>query len=108
MAAQPDGEVLLVEDDDSMRGSIERSLGEARFACAAFASGDALLRRGVVEHSLCAVSDLRLPGGPACNIDLTCRFFLSRKLGFRHGKAHLRSPVTGVAPETASLICAVR
>jgi len=52
---------MVVEDDDSMRESIERHLGEAGFACAAFASADALLARGVDAQALCVISDLRLP-----------------------------------------------
>jgi two-component system response regulator FixJ len=54
--------VVVVEDDDSMRESLERLLDEAGFACASFASADALLARGFDERSVCVISDLRLPG----------------------------------------------
>jgi len=54
--------VLLVEDDDSMREAIERLLRAAGFRCAAYASAQALLARGVGEDSACVISDLRLPG----------------------------------------------
>jgi FixJ family two-component response regulator len=54
--------VLVVDDDDSMRDAIERLLGAAGFACAAYASAEALLAQGVDEDSACVVSDLRMPG----------------------------------------------
>ena len=62
MVVGPGGTVLVVEDDDSMREAIERLLSAAGFGCAAFASADALLARGVDEDSACVISDLRLPG----------------------------------------------
>jgi len=45
MPENPVAMVVVVEDDDSMRESIERLLGEAGFACMAFASADACWRR---------------------------------------------------------------
>jgi len=54
--------VLVVEDDDSMREAIERLLNAAGFECAAYASADALLARGVDHGSVCVISDLKLPG----------------------------------------------
>jgi two-component system response regulator FixJ len=62
MPENPVAMVVVVEDDDSMRESIERLLGEAGFACMAFASADALLAQGLDERSACVISDLRLPG----------------------------------------------
>jgi FixJ family two-component response regulator len=62
MVVGPGGTILVVEDDDSMREAIERLLGAAGFGCAAYASADALLARGVDEDSACVISDLRLPG----------------------------------------------
>jgi FixJ family two-component response regulator len=56
------GTVLVVEDDDSMREAIERLLNAAGFGCAAYASAEALLARGVNADSACVISDLRLPG----------------------------------------------
>jgi len=53
---------LVVEDDNSMREAIERLLVAAGFECAAYASAEALLARGVVGDSTCVISDLRLPG----------------------------------------------
>jgi FixJ family two-component response regulator len=62
MLARSRDTVLLVEDDDSMRGAIERLLNAAGFGCAAYASADALLARGLDEGSACLIGDLRLPG----------------------------------------------
>jgi FixJ family two-component response regulator len=56
------GTVLVVDDDDSMREAIERLLNAAGFGCAAYASADALLARGVDQASACVICDLRLPG----------------------------------------------
>jgi FixJ family two-component response regulator len=58
----PNGTVLVVEDDDSVREAIERLLGAAGFGCAAYVSADALLAHGVDADSTCVISDLRLPG----------------------------------------------
>ena len=60
--AEQSGTILLVEDDDSMREAIERLLSAAGFGCAAYASVDALLARGIDGASACVISDLRLPG----------------------------------------------
>jgi FixJ family two-component response regulator len=62
MPKSPAGMVVVVEDDDSMRESLERLLDEAGFACSSFASADALLARGIDGLSVCVISDLRLPG----------------------------------------------
>jgi len=56
------GKILIVEDDDSMRGSIERLLGAAGLASAAYASAEALLASGAARGAACVISDLKLPG----------------------------------------------
>lgn len=53
--------VLLVEDDDSLRGALARLLCASGFRCEAFASAEALLARGGAEGAACVVTDLRLP-----------------------------------------------
>jgi FixJ family two-component response regulator len=63
----------LVEDDESMREAIERLLHVAGFECAAYASADALLGRGVDEHSACVICDLRLPGMSGLELLATLR-----------------------------------
>jgi two-component system response regulator FixJ len=67
------GTVLVVEDDDSMREAIERLLDAAGFGCAAYASADALLARGVDEDSACVISDQRLPGMSGLELLATLR-----------------------------------
>jgi FixJ family two-component response regulator len=56
------GRVLIVEDDDGMRAAIERLLGAAGFAPAAYASAEELLVAGPCERDACVISDLALPG----------------------------------------------
>ena len=62
MVAGPGGTVLVVEDDDSMREAIERLLKAGGYGCVAYAMADPLLARGIDEHAVCVISDLRLPG----------------------------------------------
>jgi len=60
MATTPP-KVLLVEDDESLRGAMERLLGLAGFSAVAYGSAEALLSEGAGESAACVVSDLRLP-----------------------------------------------
>ncbi|MCK7492079.1 MAG: response regulator [Comamonadaceae bacterium] len=53
--------VVVVEDDDSMRGAIDRLLDAAGFECAAYASAEAYLAASPGEGAACVVSDLKLP-----------------------------------------------
>ncbi|HSD43926.1 MAG TPA: response regulator [Burkholderiales bacterium] len=55
-------EVLLVEDDASMREAIQRLLYTANFECSTYASAEALLAGGAHDGAECVVSDLKLPG----------------------------------------------
>jgi two-component system response regulator FixJ len=107
------GMVMVVEDDDSMRESIERLLDEAGYACAAFASADALLARGVDAQALCVISDLRLPGMSGLELlaalhqrELSTPFILItahdkpglREMALHHGAAsYLAKPFSGTA-----------
>jgi FixJ family two-component response regulator len=54
------GKVLVVEDDDSMRLSIERLLNAADFDTTVYRSAEALLAAGPGEGVDCVVSDLKL------------------------------------------------
>jgi FixJ family two-component response regulator len=54
--------VAIVEDDASMRKSIERLLRASSYATAAFDSAEEFLRSGVAEHALGVVLDIHLPG----------------------------------------------
>jgi len=54
--------VLVVEDDDSLRGALERLLALAGFSAVAYASAEAVMAGGLAEGAACVVCDLRLPG----------------------------------------------
>jgi FixJ family two-component response regulator len=54
--------VLLVDDDDSLRRALARTIRMAGFEVEAFPSVEALLTRGVPERNACLVLDLDLPG----------------------------------------------
>lgn len=53
--------ILVVEDDESLRGAIESFLGAAGFATVVYASAEAMLVGGAIDDALCIVSDLKLP-----------------------------------------------
>ena len=53
--------LLLVEDDESLRGALERLLSLAGFSAMAYGSAEELLAAGSVEDGACVVCDLRLP-----------------------------------------------
>jgi FixJ family two-component response regulator len=54
--------VLLVDDDDSLRRALARTIRLAGFDVEAFHSVEALLARGVPERDACLVLDVDLPG----------------------------------------------
>jgi len=54
--------VLLVDDDDSLRRALVRTLRLAGFDVAGYASVEALLAAGMPERDACLVLDVNLPG----------------------------------------------
>jgi FixJ family two-component response regulator len=54
--------VLIVDDDDSLRRALARTVRLAGFEVEAFQSVDALLAHGVPERDACLVLDVDLPG----------------------------------------------
>ena len=63
LAPSPRGpHVLLVDDDDSLRRALARTIRMAGFEVEAFASAEALLARGVPARNACLVLDVDLPG----------------------------------------------
>ncbi|OLL32425.1 hypothetical protein BTH42_08290 [Burkholderia sp. SRS-W-2-2016] len=54
--------VVLVEDDDGMRGALQRLLKVAGFQTRAFESAEALLAADGAKHASCLVLDVQLPG----------------------------------------------
>jgi FixJ family two-component response regulator len=56
------GLVAIVDDDASMRTSLERLLQAQHYATVAFASADELVRSGVVDSAIGLVLDIHLGG----------------------------------------------
>jgi two-component system response regulator FixJ len=54
-------QVVVVDDDDSVRQAIERLLAAADFEARTFDSAEALLARGPIPNVVCVVSDLLMP-----------------------------------------------
>jgi FixJ family two-component response regulator len=54
--------VLLVDDDDSLRRALVRTIRHAGFDVAGYASVEALLAAGVPERDACLVLDVNMPG----------------------------------------------
>jgi FixJ family two-component response regulator len=54
--------VVVVEDDASMRGAIERLLRTASFQPVMFSSAEDLLQTNAVTTAGCLIFDVRLPG----------------------------------------------
>jgi FixJ family two-component response regulator len=55
-------QVLLVDDDDSLRRALARTIKRAGFEVDAYASVESLLAKGVPERDACLVLDVDLPG----------------------------------------------
>jgi FixJ family two-component response regulator len=53
--------VLVVEDDDSMRASIDILLSLSGYRTLLFESAEAVLAEGAIKRPLCVISDLNLP-----------------------------------------------
>jgi FixJ family two-component response regulator len=54
--------VVVVDDDDSLRGALERLLDAAGFRPETYVSAEALLSAGLRQDAACVVTDLKLPG----------------------------------------------
>ena len=54
--------IAVVEDDPSMRRSIERLLSVSGFTVEVFSSAEAFLERGHLDQLGCLVLDIHLPG----------------------------------------------
>jgi FixJ family two-component response regulator len=64
--------VLLVDDDESMRRALARTIRLAGFGVEVFGSAESLLARGICDRDACLVLDVDLPGadGVACKRQL--------------------------------------
>jgi FixJ family two-component response regulator len=73
-------DIILVEDDASMRRAIQRMLQAAGYRVTPYASAEALLEAGIdrVKQSACLVFDIGLPG--MSGLDL-CRTLMAKSAG---------------------------
>ena len=69
--------IVVVDDDDLFRRSVERLLRSSGFRVEAFASAEAFLERGDLEVTACAVLDMKLPG--MSGLDLQRRLNLRQR-----------------------------
>jgi FixJ family two-component response regulator len=54
--------VYIVDDDDSVRGAIERLIRSADMEAQIFASGGDFLKSKIRDQNACMVADIRMPG----------------------------------------------
>jgi FixJ family two-component response regulator len=54
--------VLLVDDDDSLRRALVRTIRLAGYSVDGYASAEALIAAGVPERDACLVLDVNMPG----------------------------------------------
>ena len=54
--------VAIVDDDDSVRGTLQELLRSAGFSSRAFESAEAFLGSGHRQETACLITDIRMPG----------------------------------------------
>ena len=54
--------VAIVDDDDSVRGTLQELLRSAGFASQAFESAEVFLGSGLQKETACLIADIRMPG----------------------------------------------
>jgi FixJ family two-component response regulator len=54
--------VAIVDDDDSVRGTLQELLRSAGFPSRAFESAEAFLGSGHQQEAACLITDIRMPG----------------------------------------------
>lgn len=54
--------VAVVDDDDSVRGTLQELLRSAGFSSLAFGSAEAFLGSGHQQETACLITDIRMPG----------------------------------------------
>ena len=69
----PGGNVLVVEDDNSLRTAIERLLQTAGMTCRTYTSAEELLMDGTTDDAACVVCDLKLPAMSGLDLLATLR-----------------------------------
>ena len=54
--------VVIVDDDDLMRTSLQGLLKSAGLLAQSFASAEEFLKSGLQHHTACLIADIRMPG----------------------------------------------
>jgi FixJ family two-component response regulator len=54
--------ISIVDDDDSLRGSLENLIRSAGFRAEGFSSAEAFLRSNRMHETACLILDVRMPG----------------------------------------------
>ena len=54
--------VSIVDDDDSVRGTLQELLRSAGFSSRTFESAEDFLGSGKQQHTACLITDIRMPG----------------------------------------------
>ena len=54
--------VVIVDDDELMRGALQGLMKEAGFQALTFASAEEFLNSGEQERTACLIADIRMPG----------------------------------------------
>ena len=54
--------VVIVDDDELMRGALQGLMKEAGFQAMTFASAEEFLNSGEQERTACLIADIRMPG----------------------------------------------
>jgi FixJ family two-component response regulator len=54
--------VAIVDDDDSVRGTLQELLRSAGFTSRAFESAETFLASGYQKEAACLITDIRMPG----------------------------------------------
>jgi FixJ family two-component response regulator len=85
----PKIDVVVIEDDESVREATKHLLRLVGYATASFGSAEDFLRSGLVRDAACLITDVRLPG--MSGVELQSRLILDghRKVfiltkGFAH------------------------
>ena len=68
--------VAIVDDDDSVRGTLQELLRSAGFPSRAFESAEAFLGSGHQQETACLITDIRMPG--MSGLDLQARLNAER------------------------------
>ena len=67
-------DVVVIEDDESVRKATKHLLRLLGYATASFASAEDFLRSGLVRDTACLITDVRLPG--MSGVELQSRLIL--------------------------------